>query len=258
MPIVHLKGRVLPFAPGAFAINIKDLPALNWTDGKTGQAMTITTRIDMSVIDVEFDLQTFDEADLPELMKRAWDLSRAAVDLYCFKVGWGLGVIIDSIVRPDGTPATIIAKNEVLAPFSTALDSSQPGINNYDVCYRLLVTEPPLFMALNDLIASITIPHHASTNCARVIEGLRTQIAPGMDRKKAWAEMRSNLNVETEYLTFITDLSTGPRHGDRGFIPGPTVTEVVSRTWQVMNRFLEFRKRGNKSLPIVEFPLLKN
>ena len=257
MPIVHMKGKVLPYDPTAFVVNVKDLPPLTWKNGQTGNCTKITTRIDASVVDIEFDVNAFHEKDIPALMMKAWDLARAAVDLWCFKVGWGLSVVIDSIVKPDGTSATILSKDEPLGVLATALDSSQNGINHYDTCYRLLVSEPPLFMALNDLIVSITVPHHASVNCARAIEGLRVLMAPGEGRKDAWAIMRSNLNIEAEYLTFVTDLSTAPRHGDRTWIPGPTVSEAVRRTWIVMNRFLEFRKRGSKSLPLAEFPLLR-
>ena len=213
-------------------------------------------QIDESIIDIEFDLQAFDEKDPSSLLMRAWDLARAAVDLYSFKVGWGLSVVIDTLVKPDGSTSTIMPKMETLAPYSTAM-ADDPKVNNFDICYRTLLTEPALFMALNNLIVSITLPHHAAVNCARMIEGLRELIAPGVERSKAWPIMRTNLNIDQAYLTYVTDLSAAPRHGDRAHIPGPTVTEATTRAWKIMNRFLEFRKRKNQPLPVAEFPLLK-
>jgi hypothetical protein len=256
MPIVHFKGKVLPYQPASFVVTAKDLPSVTWHDDYTKQDLKITTRIDASIIDIEFDCQSFNEQDPASFLMRAWDLARAAVDLFSFKVGWGLSVIIDTLVKPDGTTATILPKMETLAPYSTSLDSSDPKVNNYDACYRLLVAEPPLFQAMNDLIVSITLPHHAVVNCARVIEGLRSLVAPGQDRKQGWAIMRATLNIEAAYLTYVTNLSTAPRHGDRTWIPGAPVKETTTRTWIVMNRFLEFRKRGNQPLPLAEFPLL--
>jgi hypothetical protein len=258
MPIVHFKGRVLP---SAVQVTARDLPQVHWEDANTGQVMDITTRIQASVVDLEFDVNHFDENDLSPLLLRAWDLARAAVDLCCYQVGWGLIVIIDTFVKADGTEATLLAKMETLAAYCTALqpDPQNPGVNNFDVCYRLLVTEPPLFMALNDLIVSITLPHHASVNCARAIEGLRTLMVPaGVSRKQGWSLLRANLNIEKNYVEYVTDVSTGPRHGDRTWIPGTTVNEVVNRSWIIMNRFLEFRKRGNQALPLADFPLLTN
>ena len=257
MPIVHFKGKVLPYEPTAYHVTVKDLPQVTWHDTYTGQDLKITTRINESIIDIEFDVEKFDVKDTSSLLMRAWDLARAAVDLYSFKVGWGLSVVIDTLVQPDGSTNTIMPKMETLATYSTAI-ADDPTVNNFDICYRLLLAEPALFMALNDLIVSITLPHHASVNCARVIEGLRKLIAPGVERSKAWPILRTNLNIEQAYLTYVTDVSTAPRHGDRAHIPGPTVIDATTRTWKVMNRFLEFRKRGNQPLPIAEFPVLTN
>jgi hypothetical protein len=112
-------------------------------------------------------------------------------------------------------------------------------------------------MALNDLIISVTLPHHAAVNCARAIDGIRNLMVPaGGDRKQSWLLMRQNLNVAESYLTFLTNVSIAPRHGDRTHIPGSVVTETVERSWIIMDRFLEFRKRGNCPLPIDRFPLL--
>lgn len=256
MPIVHFKGKVLPYDPSAFVINVNDLPTVEWNDQHTNQKLKITTRIVASIIDVEFEVETFNEQDPSSLLMRAWDLARAAVDLFSFKFGWGLSVSIDTLVKPDGTSSTI--RPEIpLSQYSTALHSTNPAVNNFDVCYRLLVSEPELFMAMNDLIVSITLPHHASTNCARAVEGLRvltTSVAT--PRSQAWPIFQLNLNIDRAYREYITDVSTGPRHGDRTWIPGTTVNEVVTRSWIIMNRFLEFRKRGNQQLPLNEFPML--
>lgn len=259
MPIVHFRGRVLPYDPSAYTVSFRDLPPVDWHDQYTKQVMKITTRIDASIIDVEIDAPVFNEQDPSSFLMRAWDLARAAVDLYSFKVGWGLSIIIDTLVKPDGSVATIMPKMETLAPYSTALNTSDPAVNNFDVCYRLLLAEPALFMAMNDLIVSITLPHHAAVNCARAVEGLRVLMAPaGTPRQQAWPIFQENLNIDRAYREYVTDVSTGPRHGDRAFIPGDIVTETVKHSWIMMNRFLEYRKRGSHPLPLAEFPLLTN
>lgn len=258
MPILHFTGKILPYDPSAFVLAIKDLPSVEWNDQFSGQTLKIATKIDQSIIDIEFEVQHFNENDdLSSLLMRAWDLARAAVDLYCFKVGWGLTVYIDKLIKPDGSVSTIRPEAPLVAGHATALDSTNPNVNNFDVCYRLMLVEPGLFMSMNDLIVSITLPHHASVNCARAIEGLRTLMVPGEpDRKKAWPIFQSNLNIERSYREPVTDTSTGPRHGDRTWIPGSVVNDIVERSWIIMNRFLEYRKGGNMPLPKSEFPLL--
>jgi hypothetical protein len=111
-------------------------------------------------------------------------------------------------------------------------------------------------MALNDLVTANTLPHYSPVTCARTIEGLRHLIAPGLQPKDGWSSLRQNLNIDENYLKFITDHSKGPRHGDPQHIPGAITTDIITRTWVIMNRFLEYRKRGNDALPISEFPML--
>jgi hypothetical protein len=256
MPRVHFKGRVLP---SVMLVTISDLHSVHWEQAELNLTMDITTRITNSVVDMQFDVNHFDETDPSPLLMRAWDLSRAAVDIFAFTSGMGLTVHLDTLVKPNGDEASILPQMPTLAGCCTAFDvrPGNTGNNNLDAFYRLVVSEPPLFMAINDLIVSITIPHHASVNCARAIEGLRVLMVPaGVDRRQGWPLMRQNLNLDQTYVTFITDVSTAPRHGDRTHIPGVTVIETVTRSWIIMNRFLEFRKRGNQPLPLADFPLL--
>jgi hypothetical protein len=255
MPVVHFQGKVLPYDPKAFTISINNLPPVNWNDPKV--QVTIRTEVNASIVDVEFELKNYDDTLLESLLMRAWDLARAAVDLYSFKVGWGLTVYLDTLIKPDGSTSTIRPEMPTLTQHITALESSDPTVNNFDICYRLLVSEPALFMALNDLVVSITLPHHATTNCARAIEGLRVLMTSATTpRAQAWPTFQQNLNIDRAYREFITETSTGPRHGDRTWIPGTTVNEVVTRSWIIMNRFLEYRKRGNQQLPLNQFRLL--
>lgn len=258
MPTIHFKGKVLPYSPNDYKIDAKDIPTVDWVDQSVGQTYRISTTLENSLIDIAFEVQSFNGADqLASMVMRAWDLSRALVDLVSFQHAWGLSVILDTLVMADGSVSTFMPKDERLAQYSSAIRSSDPTINNFDICYRLLLGEPALFMALNDLIVSITLPHHASVNCARAVEGLRVLMtSPTTDRKQAWPIFQTNLNIDRAYREYVTDTSTGPRHGDRAHIPGTVVMEVVKRSWIIMNRFLEYRKRGNTPLPWPEFPLL--
>jgi hypothetical protein len=121
-----------------------------------------------------------------------------------------------------------------------------------------MLSDPSVFLAVNDLIASIAVSHHAAINCGRVIETIREVMTPsGADRKRGWEAMQQNLNLNLTYLKFITEVSTAPRHGKRtGATSQKNFTETVNRSWIVMNRFLEYKKRAHKQLPLAEFPLL--
>lgn len=248
MTIVHFRGRLLPSEP---KLSIEGLPPVRWDEPSFDLPTTFTIRIVQSAVDIECDVNRYQENDLAPLLTRALDLARAAVDTYCFSTGVGLTVFLDLFIKPDGTESNIFNKNPHVAELCTSFDI------DFGTVWNLLIREPPLFMAMNDLIVSITLPHHAAVNCARAIEGIRNLVIPrGVDRKEGWRLLRQNLNVEQNYLSFITDQSKGPRHGDRTHIPADPLNETLKRSWIVMNRFLEFRKRGDQPLPLVEFPFL--
>jgi hypothetical protein len=211
-----------------------------------------------SIIDIKFDLNQYNSTHDVELLKRASDLAHAAVDCFCFSHGIGLSVVLETITNDKGIASSILPSDPSLATYCTAFDLSpdNKGANNFDAMFRMIVSEPPIMMALNDLILAITVPHHSSVNCARAIDSIRVLICPGKKAGQAWPIVRQNLNVDEAYLSYITEASKGPRHGDRTFIPGQVTTEAAKRSWIVMNRFLEFRKRGNQPLPTLDFPIL--
>src|ERR1700741_442292 len=106
---------------------------------------------------------------------------------------------------------------------------------------NFVLSDPTLFMALNDLVSAITIPHVAPVACIRAIEGIRHLIAlPDTKEPQAWQQMRDALRVDRNFLQFISDASKGPRHARPGHIPGDIVKEVCRRSWIVMNRYLEY------------------
>jgi hypothetical protein len=141
-----------------------------------------------------------------------------------------------------------------LAALVTALGDN----GAFDQMFRLVAQEPTLIQLLGELIHAITVPHETCQSCALTVDGLKNLIA-GQDvpDKVAWQQMRDALRVDEAYLKYITDSSKDVRHGKGVRIEGDVTTEVAQRAWSVMNRFLEYRKRGSAPLPAVEFPILK-
>ena len=123
--------------------------------------------------------------------------------------------------------------------------------------YLLVMQEPGLLWALNELLVAITVPEYLEVNCARAIESLRTLLVPDdLGRTKGWPELRKALCVEESYLRSVTDASVAPRHGDKTVPEQAKGREILARAWIIMNRFLEFRKRGSVGLSRTAFPVL--
>jgi hypothetical protein len=188
---------------------------------------------------------------------RVFDLARALVNMVAFASGYGLTVIFDTFIDPNCTPSPIAMIDPSLPPLCTSFSIDMAKQRDFDALCQIVMTDPQIFFALNELISAISVPHVSLANCARAMDGLKHSLAsPGSNESHAWKQMRGALRIEESYLKFITDYAKGPRHAKPGHTPGPITTEVTRRAWTIMNRYFEYLKRGRIPLPATEFPLL--
>ena len=259
MAIFKFSGRVLP--PRA-RITIKDLGTVHWKDSALGLEIDATMTITDSVVEIVCDSNLYATEDhCNEVYMRALDMSRAAIDSFSFVTGLGSSVSLEKVIKPNGIEHDVLVQRPDLAAKVTAFDALNPNIenkgNNFSTMYGIILDNPLIFMALNDLIVSISLPHHAPINCGRTVETIRQLMTPEAgETKRGWETMRQKLNIDQKYLSFITDTSKGPRHGARVGTTQAAYKETIDRSWVVMNRFLEYMKRGNQQLPLAEFPIL--
>jgi hypothetical protein len=257
MPTVYFKGRVLP-AP--VQISFTDIPQVeNWVWQEAGMTLEFVIRITNSQVEVECKLDRYQNDYMGEIHRRAFDLARACVNVAAFSTGLGVIVFFDEFIGPVGVSHPLVLASPHVVAECTAFKMNPVTLEekkNLGAILALVMLEPAIFMALNDLIQAISTPHMAPANCGRVLDGLRKLVAPDMDPKQGWPIFQKVINVDEPYLTFISEHSKEPRHGGHIRIDGPTTMEISRRTWAIMNRFLEFRKRGNLPLPVAEFPIL--
>jgi hypothetical protein len=257
MPIVLFRGTV---RPPVFKLNLTGLPTIRYGWPEQNLSVDFTVSVKESKLEVRCDATRFDPQEhLSMLAMHAYDLSRAAVDSFSFFHGIGLTVFLEIFVDPSGMATPLTPRSEEVLNLCTAfnLDPSHRGPDDYDAMIRLVVKDRHVLLALNDLVVSISQFNLASINCARAMEALRTAMTPeGANRAEGWPIMHRNLNVTKNYLSFISDVSRGPRHGDKRSPLEGQQAEILKRSWTVMNRFLEFRKRDNGPLPESEFQLL--
>ncbi len=242
--------------PDIIKVSTPDFSA-SWFINEIGQNATLNVHISDSKVSVECKIDSYEASHLVQLYRRAKDMACGAVHLIGFAMGCGLTVTLETFIDPDQNRTRLVSQDQNLASLCTAFSLEKSRTGDFSAVAEIVLSDPPLFMALDSLMQSITHGHQSPNAAGRAIEYIRHSIAPGIeDRNQAWALMRQNLQIDRAYLDFITDLSKGPRHGDPQFIPGDPVTEAVSRVWVVMNRYLEYRKRGSAPLTATEFPLL--
>jgi hypothetical protein len=255
MPKVAFLGRVFPIC---YQINMAQQNPIEWKWQEENLVLRFDMRIEQSKVRIECTLDRYKPEFLLEIHRRSYDIVRSAVNLAAFCTGVGYSVVFEHFIDELGCQSMFCPQDLSLARLCTSFSlDPQSGKFPFGKMWDVVVADPALFQALDDLIVSIALPHHSSFNCGRTVEGLRHLIAsPGATDSEAWKQMRDALRLDRSFLQLITDTSTAPRHGDRAFIPGTITTEIVRRSWIIMDRFLEYHRGGNAQLPEAEFPLL--
>jgi hypothetical protein len=227
--------------PPALSVSIPNHPTFNWKADDLGLDMTFHVQIQDGSIIIDCDVNKFDEsAHLVPLFMRASDIARACVDLAAFATGNGLTAVLETFADPTGTSIPLAPQRPALGTCATAV---KLGTADYDKLLQIVLAEPPLFIALRDLIEAVSSPQRAQVNCRRAIGALRRYFArSGGSPEAAGLALRDNLQISRAYLQRITQAATQ--------------TDVIDQAWIVMNRFLEYRRRGGQPLPLSEFPLL--
>jgi hypothetical protein len=257
MPTVYFKGRVLP---ATVQISFTDIPKVKWVWEEESITFDFAIQIAKSQVEVECKLDRYQDDYMVEIHRRAFDLARACVNVGAFGTGFAMTVFFDQFVGPNGVPSSLLFTNPLYAAECTAFKASPETPEekrNLEAVLSLVMREPAVFMALNDLIEAVSTHHMVATNCGRMLDGLRKLVAPNVEPKQAWPIFQAAIQADEPYLSFISEHSKEHRHGGRIRIDGPTTVEIGKRAWIIMNRFLEFKKRGNLPLPLAEFPPLK-
>lgn len=214
----------------------------------------LSTAFDKNNVIVSCELNQFDsDKHFMALFTLAHDTVRSFLDLMCFAHGHPLMLIFERVEREDGSSGRIMFQDQTIVPYATSVANQQDFAEILSLLYR----NPEISLAVRDLADSMSSLYAAPINCARAVEAVRNQFIPDNGtEKQGWKNMREALNISEGFLREITDLSRDPRHGRNRRIMGNPIRASGYGSWQVMNRFFEYKKRNDQPLPLFEFPLL--
>lgn len=256
MDRIHFIGRVYP---ETFKVSVR-FPDLQWKWEEGGIEPLFRVVVNQSFVNIECHFDQYRDEYFVEMYRRAVDLARTATNLVAFTTGYGLSVTLETLILPDGSTSTIAPHDPAVSPLCTAYTTEPHRQRDFDAIARLVIVEPALFHALNDLIEIIKTPHTVLVNCGRVLDSICRMTGPSTKGKgpnaQAWRDMQRALNISETYQKWISEQAVGPRHADPAHVRGAVTNEVGRRTWIIMNRFLEYRKRGNQPLVAPDFPHL--
>ena len=208
-------------------------------------------------MNVECYIERYGPEHFSDILDGAYEYARTLTNLVGFATGIGISLVFEYAILPDGELAPITPSTPALASLCTAYGLEPERREDLMSVVQMVITDRNLYRLFNDLTDTQIVMHISLINCARVIDGIRRLIAPGADGPLAWAAMREALNIAEPYLRWISDQSAGPRHGDPSQISSTAQLDATERAWKIMNRYLEYRKRGSQPLKTPDFPELK-
>lgn len=251
MSVKHfiIESRVLPERR---LVTIADLGTISLSDPRGFEAI-FEVRIRNSKIQIKCAVAQLSDWHIKMSLVRAYEIATAAVDLYAFSKGWALTVLLDDFII-EGRKQGIAFSETSAASFCSVISNDEDFLKAWEHVSKNF----NLKFALHDLISSLSTLNYSSVAACRALEAIRNSIAPeGSSDKDGWEILRKKLRLERDYIQFITDSSQEPRHGNRGAAFGDDQLEVTHRAWKIMDRYLEYLKRGGgEVLPEDEFPIL--
>jgi len=159
------------------------------------------------------------------------------------------------VIYDEGMPLPISPLNMSVIPLCVAYQVNSPDQSVLNKVYDIVLSDPWLALALNDLVSALALPHVSAVVCGRAMDSIKHLIATaGSSASRAWRQMRDALQIDEAYLKFITDTSAGPRHARPIVVPGDIQKEVIRRSWIIMDRYLELQKKGRSTVAIVRVP----
>jgi hypothetical protein len=247
---VQLFGRVYP---GGLKINLS-APGITYTadDGTLTGTIDITVRD--SAITVDWRLSGYKREQLLPIWTHSKKLTTVLVDLIAYRMGAAAIIILDSYTDDNGFSDNIAIVEPAVAGQSTSFQSDAELLK----VFALIASEQPLMLVFEDLISTLSSQDHKAVNCGRCVEAIRQLVAGyHLDAKQQWPIFNKFLNLDRSYPDLIMEHSKDPRHGKQMHVDPVVITEVMRRTWVIIDRFFHFRLGGNSKLDLSKFPILK-
>ena len=235
MPQIEFAGYV---EPTFLKINAQSIKPIPWKDTNL-PPFVFMYRIKEAEVSIICEIETVDEFAVNYTHLVVYSFVASVINCLGFAKAEGFRLILNSCTIPGKEPASLHSGNPILT--SICSFTSQEILD-------MMMADRRIARPLGDLAETRNNPMDSYINVQRAIDGIGLLLSDEEEPSKRWKAIRESLNLSRPYLQFISDLSRGPRHGSTAPVSMVNVAEVQARGWIVMNRFLEFRKRGNVKL----------
>jgi hypothetical protein len=245
-----VKGRVIPEYTGVTTPTIN----ISWQYTELDLHLKARISINNSIVNVTCEMNKLDNQD--HLNKALIEFDRLAgilVNAQSFGTGLGLELRFDTFSIDGGPDRPHWVADVKLAALATMTRTKEDQLYIFELAHNNLTFS----MVLRHLNEALLAPRRVVVRTTQAIDGLRSLLVPpGGKDKDGWREMQNNLNLSENYLKTITEASKGLRHGNYTELPGANRTDIAYRAWEVMNRFISYKKGGSVPLSKELYPVL--
>jgi hypothetical protein len=168
------------------------------------QGVTFSFKIADSVVSVDYDASDIDGVAFNLLHLFSYYYVRGILDAVSFAHAMPLTLILDMCTKANGERIPIRIEEPELSRLCTLSEADIIG---------LVEKERAILKHLHDLSCSLLNTLDTEANCAKAVEGFAQLLLPGEKAKQRWRQLQKDLNLTEAYVQFISELSTGPRHG---------------------------------------------
>lgn len=235
MAIFTYRGRMIP---EWLELSIDYAPVIERAAQDELEPVRFQAKVDQGKIVITAETAGSDDNQHDPLFQPAFDMARAYADVICLETGKAFIPVFDEVELPSGQRMPLaLADGKLRRIFSSFLGE------NFEAVLDIALLEIHVARLLSDATVMLTWMHYAPIAAGRVAETI-LRLLTGGGGSSNWEKMRETLRVDRPYLQLLTDQSKSPRHGDRQYVPGEINSELATRAWTLLERYLVFRVHG--------------
>lgn len=216
---------------------------LNMANDEAGISGTLRLTIQCSQITALF-ITNSEVENIFTLKNIIEDAIRLQVDILGYLFGCGYDIEVTAMVDSQGNEPIVFGvgieelenqNDKKIEDFNKILSLFQDTKGDY------------LRRCLSDIREAIRMPKDTGFFCYRAIETIKQFFFKQIGTKnesESWEELRQALKIERSQIDFIKSFADPIRHGHTKYISAEDRLRVLTITWDIMDRFIEYALNG--------------
>ena len=247
METFKLTGYVFPL--NRYDISGVNFPSVEYKIPTIDETIKCNFQIEKSQVTVICEVAQYHEEYLGFYINYVTDFTRVITNLLSFSLGDFLDIFFDEVEVHDKKMKLVRAEPRLRQLCTTF----KPNNDRFLSAMQIVMKEPNLFLALADVISVLRDGTNDISACYRAIERLRNLI-PSLPQgkksndKKEWEKFSEKLQIPKDFIDYITNMVGGYRHGHLRVLTPEERSEILHRTWIIMNHFIAYRMGDTKPL----------